>query len=66
MGLDWFIGNAAFFVKTGKNKSGMSPEFCLCVIGGKTCCFIQLVIENKARICFLVRVYLHGDRVTRF
>ena len=24
-----------FFVKIGKNKSGMSPEFCLFVIGGK-------------------------------
>ena len=34
-GLDWFVGNAAFFVKIGKNKSGMPPEFCLFVIGGK-------------------------------
>ena len=33
-GLDWFFGNAAFFVKIGKNKSGMPPEFCLFVIGG--------------------------------
>ena len=32
---DWFVGNAAFFVKIGKNKSGMRPEFCLFVIGGK-------------------------------
>ena len=34
-GLDWFVGNAAFFVKIGKNKSGMPPEFCLFVISGK-------------------------------
>ena len=34
-GLDWFVGSAAFFVKMGKNKSGMSPEFCLFVIGEK-------------------------------
>ena len=34
-GLDWFVGNAAFFVKIGKNKSGMPPQFCLFVIGGK-------------------------------
>ena len=34
-GLDWFVGNAAFFAKIGKNKSGMPPEFCLFVIGGK-------------------------------
>ena len=27
-GLDWFVGNAAFFVKISKNKSGMPPEFC--------------------------------------
>ena len=35
MGSDWFVGNAAFLVKIGKNKSGMPPEFCLFVIGGK-------------------------------
>ena len=34
-GLDWFVGNAAFFVKIGKNKGGMPPEVCLFVIGGK-------------------------------
>ena len=34
-GLDWFVGNAAFFVKISKNKSGMPPECCLFVIGGK-------------------------------
>ena len=34
-GSDWFVRNAAFFVKIGKNKSGMPPEFCLFVIGGK-------------------------------
>ena len=34
-GLDWFVGNAAFFVKIGKNKSGIPLEFCLFVIGGK-------------------------------
>ena len=34
-GLDWFVGNAAFFVKIGRNKSGMQPEFYLFVIGGK-------------------------------
>ena len=34
-GLDWFVGNAAFFVKIGKNKNGMPPESCLFVIGGK-------------------------------
>ena len=33
-GLDWFVGNAALFVKIGKNKSGMPPEFCLFVTGG--------------------------------
>ena len=32
---DWFVKKAAFFVKTGKNKSGMSSEFCLFVIDGK-------------------------------
>ena len=31
---DWFVKKAAFFVKTGKNKSGMSSEFFF-VIGGK-------------------------------
>ena len=34
-GLDWFVGNAAFFVKGGKNRSGMPPEFCLFLIYGK-------------------------------
>ena len=34
-GLDWFVENATFFVKKGKNKNGMPPEFCLFVIGGK-------------------------------
>ena len=34
-GSDWFVGNAAFFVKIGKNKSDMPPEVCLFVIGGK-------------------------------
>ena len=34
-GLDWFVGNTAFFVRINNNKSGMSPEFCLFVIGGK-------------------------------
>ena len=34
-GLDCFVGNAALFVKIGKNKSDMPPEFCLFVIGGK-------------------------------
>ena len=34
-GLDWFVGNAAVFVKIGKSKSGMPLEFCLFVIGGK-------------------------------
>ena len=34
-GLDRFVGNAAFFVKIGKNKSVMPPEFCLFVIGRK-------------------------------
>ena len=33
MGSDWFVGNVAFFVKIGRNKSGMPPEFCLFVIG---------------------------------
>ena len=33
--LDWFVGNAAFFVKVGENKSGMPPEFCLFVIDEK-------------------------------
>ena len=35
MGLGWFVGNAALFVKIGKNKSGMPPEFCLFVIDGE-------------------------------
>ena len=34
-GSDWFVRNAALFVKIGKNKSGIPPEFCLFVIGGK-------------------------------
>ena len=34
-GLDWLVGNAAFFVKIDKNKSGMPPEFYLFVIGEK-------------------------------
>ena len=38
-GLDWFVGNAAIFVKISKNKSGMPPEFCLFVIGGKEMLF---------------------------
>ena len=35
MGLNWFVGNAAFFVKIGKNKSGVPPEFCLFVTSGE-------------------------------
>ena len=50
-GLDWFVGNAAFFVKIGKNKSGMPPEFCLFVIGGKD---MLLYFIGKARIFFCV------------
>ena len=34
-GLDWSVGNAAFFVRIGKNKGAMPPEFSLFVIGGK-------------------------------
>ena len=34
-GSDWFVGNAAFFVKIGKSESGMTPELCLFVVGGK-------------------------------
>ena len=32
---DIFVGNAAFFVKIGKNTSDMPPELCLFVICGK-------------------------------
>ena len=54
-GSDWFIGNAAFFVKMGKNKSGMLPEFCLFVIGGKEMLLYLIgLMENKARIYFCV------------
>ena len=42
-----------FFVKMGKNKSGMPPEFCLFVIGGKEM-LLYLIGHNKARICFRV------------
>ena len=52
--LDWFIGNAAFFVKVGKDKSGMPPEFCLFVIGGKEMLVYLIRLETKARICFCV------------
>ena len=34
-GLNWSVGNAAFFVKISKKKSGMPPKVCLFVIGGK-------------------------------
>ena len=47
-GLDWFVGNAAFFVKTGKNKSGMPPEFCLFVIGGKEM-LLYLIVHREQR-----------------
>ena len=35
IGSDWFFGNVASFVKIGKSKSGIPPEFCLFMIGGK-------------------------------
>ena len=43
-----------FFVKIGKNVSGMPPEFCLFVIGGKEMLLYLIGQENKAKVCFCV------------
>ena len=42
-GLDWFLGNAAFFVKVGENKSGMPPEFCLFFFTGEKEILLYLI-----------------------
>ena len=34
-GVDWFVGNAAFFVKVGKTKVVCPLSFVYFVIGGK-------------------------------
>ena len=55
-GLDWFVGNAASFVKVRKNKNGMPPEFCLFVIGGKEMLFYLIGHREQSQdllLCLL-------------
>ena len=49
-GLDWFVGNAAFFVKISKNKAGMLPEFCLFLTGGKEM-LLYLIGHRDQSVC---------------
>ena len=57
-----------FFVKIGKNKSGMPPEFCLFVIGGKEMLLYLIGQREQSQgllLCLFVRVISTQQQVHR-